>query len=104
MGKTRLALQIAAETRALFPEGVVFVALAPLADASLVLPSLAQVLGLHMGGGQPLADMLRISLRGRRLLLLLDNCEHVLAGSVEVRTDTNLLVGTGQVIVQNVTP
>jgi predicted ATPase len=56
------------------------VPLAPLVEAGLVLPTIARVLGLRESGGQPLGELLQRALRGRRLLLVLDNCEHVLAG------------------------
>jgi predicted ATPase/transcriptional regulator with XRE-family HTH domain len=84
VGKTRLALQVAAAMREWFPDGVAFVPLAPLADARLVLSPVAQVLGVREGGGRPLGEALRRALRRRRLLLVLDNCEHVLDGVAEV--------------------
>jgi predicted ATPase/transcriptional regulator with XRE-family HTH domain len=84
VGKTRLSLQIAAEARPLFADGVAFVPLAPLADAGLVLPTIAQALGVRDSGGHPLGELLRRALRGKRLLLVLDNCEHVLAGMTAV--------------------
>jgi predicted ATPase/transcriptional regulator with XRE-family HTH domain len=96
VGKTRLALQLATETSTLFADGVVFVPLAPLADASLVCPTIAHVLGLRESGGQPLLDMLRRSLGGRQLLLLLDNCEHVLPGLTEI---SPLLEGCPRLVV-----
>src|SRR5438067_2065328 len=52
VGKTRLALHVAAETRALFTDGIAFVSLAPLADAALVLPTIAHVLGMRGTGGK----------------------------------------------------
>lgn len=84
IGKTRLSLHIAREARAQFADGVAFVPLAPLAEAGLVLPTIAWVLGLLESDGQPLGELLQRALRGRRRLLVLDNCEHVLAGAVEV--------------------
>jgi predicted ATPase/transcriptional regulator with XRE-family HTH domain len=96
VGKTRLGLQVAAEARALFADGVAFVTLAPLADAGLVLPTVAQALGLRASGGRPLGEMLQRALRGRRLLLVLDNCEHVLAGASAVAA---LLEGCPQLVV-----
>jgi predicted ATPase len=59
-GKTRLALQAAAEVAGAFPDGAWFVALAPVADPQLVLPTLAQTLGVKEAGGQPL-DARRVS-------------------------------------------
>jgi predicted ATPase/transcriptional regulator with XRE-family HTH domain len=90
VGKTRLALQLAAERRAHFADGVAFVSLASLADPKLVLPTVAQAVGMRATGEQPLADLLQRALRTRELLLVLDNCEHVLAGVSEV---TALLEG-----------
>ncbi|MBV9328954.1 MAG: helix-turn-helix domain-containing protein [Chloroflexi bacterium] len=84
VGKTRLALQLTADTRALFADGVTFVSLASLADAKLVLPTVAQALGIRATGDQPLGQLLERAIRDRHLLLVLDNCEHVLAGVSEV--------------------
>jgi predicted ATPase/transcriptional regulator with XRE-family HTH domain len=81
VGKTRLALQVATTMRPAFPDGVAFVSLAPLADPGLVLSSVAQVLGVRDTGGTPLDEQLAHALQGRRLLLVLDNCEHVLEGA-----------------------
>jgi non-specific serine/threonine protein kinase len=84
VGKTRLALQIAAELRPYFADGVVFVSLAALASSGLVLPTIAQVLGVRDTGSEPLGQKMARSLRERHLLLVLDNCEHVLAGVAEI--------------------
>jgi predicted ATPase/DNA-binding XRE family transcriptional regulator len=84
VGKTRLSLHVAAETRAFFANGAAFVPLAPLADAGLVLPTVAQTLGLRETSGRSLDEALRRALRTRRLLLVLDNCEHVLEGASRV--------------------
>ena len=77
VGKTRLALQVATKMRPRFPDAVVFVSLAPLSDPHLVLSTIAVTLGLHEVGTQPLLASLAAWLRGKRLLLLLDNFEHV---------------------------
>ncbi len=76
-GKTRLALQVAAEVLDDFPDGVFFVPLAPLTDPALVLPAIAAALGLREEGGQPLADRLREVVAARTILLVLDNVEHL---------------------------
>ena len=78
-GKTRLALAIAHELAPSFADGAVFVDLSPVRDPALVLPAIARVLGVHDAGGRPLAEVLAASLRPRQLLLVLDNCEQVLA-------------------------
>jgi non-specific serine/threonine protein kinase len=62
-----------------FPDGIAFVDLAPLADPGLVPSAVAWALGLREQGDQPALDLVRAHLRGRRLLLVLDNCEHLLA-------------------------
>jgi predicted ATPase len=78
VGKTRLAVQVAHELSNHFPDGVVFVGLAPVADPRLVPTQLAQVLGVQERGLRPLAEVLQDALRDQRVLLLLDNFEHVL--------------------------
>jgi predicted ATPase/DNA-binding SARP family transcriptional activator len=77
-GKTRLALQAAAELVDDFPQGVFLVALAPLTDPALVLPSIAQTLGLKESGAIPIVEMLGHYLAEKRVLLLLDNFEHLI--------------------------
>jgi predicted ATPase/DNA-binding SARP family transcriptional activator/Tfp pilus assembly protein PilF len=83
-GKTRLALQVAAELGGEFPDGAWFVPLAPVADPQLVLATLAQTLGVREAAGQPLDERLREELRERRLLVVLDNFEHLLAAAPAV--------------------
>jgi predicted ATPase/class 3 adenylate cyclase len=76
-GKTRLALQAGAELLELFPDGVWLVELATLADPALVVGAVAQTLGVRESSGRPLLSLLGHYLRGKDLLLLLDNCEHL---------------------------
>ena len=76
-GKTRLALQVAAELVDCTDDGVWFVDLAPLGDPDLVCRSVAVAVGVREEPGRPLADTLVDALRQRRLLLFLDNCEHL---------------------------
>ncbi|MDH3944116.1 MAG: tetratricopeptide repeat protein, partial [Anaerolineae bacterium] len=76
-GKTRLSLQVATNHLADFPDGVYFVSLDNIADASLVLSKTAQTLGVREGGSQPLRENLITYLRDKHLLLLLDNFEQV---------------------------
>jgi predicted ATPase/class 3 adenylate cyclase len=83
-GKTRLGQQVAAELADAFADGVWFVRLARLTDPSLVLPTVAQTLGLHDLGGRPLEEQLREYLRARHLLLLLDNFEQLISAAPQV--------------------
>jgi predicted ATPase/DNA-binding CsgD family transcriptional regulator len=78
VGKSRLALRVADEVEPGFADGVAFVALAPVADPALVVPTVAGALGVReLGSRRPLLDRLAAFLRRRDLLLLLDNLEHV---------------------------
>ncbi|MER6538728.1 ATP-binding protein [Streptomyces sp. 900105755] len=79
VGKTRLAAHVAARVERAFPDGVRFVALAGLHDPALVPLAAADALGLHDHSDRPPLDTLVERLRDRRLLLVLDNCEHLLA-------------------------
>ncbi|HZS78679.1 MAG TPA: tetratricopeptide repeat protein [Ktedonobacteraceae bacterium] len=78
VGKTRLAVQVAAELQEMFAEGVFFVDLAPVRDPFLVARMIADALGVQEAGGQPLLENLKAYLQGRRSLLLLDNFEQVI--------------------------
>jgi predicted ATPase/class 3 adenylate cyclase len=89
-GKTRLALHTAAESVDHFPNGVWFVALEALRDPELLLPTIAQTLGLYESGDRPLAAALREHLVDQRVLLVLDNFEQLLTAS---RTVADLLDG-----------
>lgn len=84
VGKTSLALELAATLANQFADGVLFVALAPLADPALVIPTIARTLGLAEGGGQAPNDLLRSYLQAKQLLLVLDNFEHLLPAAAEV--------------------
>ncbi len=87
VGKTRLALQLANELLLnqneppLFAHGVVLVSLAPITDPDLVIPSIAQALGVHEMGTQSLLVQLQLALRDKQMLLLLDNFEQVIAAA-----------------------
>jgi predicted ATPase/DNA-binding XRE family transcriptional regulator len=80
-GKTRLAIEAATALLEDFEDGAFFVDLAPLRDAEGVPSAIAQSLGLREAGEQPLPVALMDALRGRQLLLVLDNCEQVLAAA-----------------------
>jgi len=77
-GKTRLALHAAAEAVELFPHGVWLVSLEALHDPSLLLPTIAQTLGLYESGDRPLEETIREHLAPQRALLVLDNFEQLL--------------------------
>src|SRR5207248_2218631 len=77
-GKTRLALQVAADLLPDYPDGVWLVELASLSDPGLVPQTVASILGVRGEPGRPLTQTLVDVLRTQRLLLLLDNCEHLL--------------------------
>ena len=81
IGKTRLGLHLATDLADRFSGGVCFVALAPIIAPSLVASAIAQALGVQDSGGRPLVDALKETLRGRELLLVLDNFEHVLGAA-----------------------
>jgi predicted ATPase/DNA-binding CsgD family transcriptional regulator/DNA-binding XRE family transcriptional regulator len=84
IGKTRLGLQVAADTRVSFVDGVHWVPLAPIRDAQLVLPAIAQALQVQETGGQPLRDTVVNVLQHKQTLLLLDNFEHVAAAAADL--------------------
>ena len=77
-GKTRLALRAAAEVARRFPDGVWTVQLAPLTSSALVPRTVATALGIQRTEGRPLLATLALAIGPRRLLLILDNCEHLI--------------------------
>ena len=77
IGKTRLALQVAGENADDYTDGVWLAELASINDPSLVPASVAQALGVHERTGTPLTHTLCAHLRSLKLLLILDNCEHL---------------------------
>jgi len=84
VGKTRMALAVAAALANTYSDGVVFVDLAPLRDHRLLPVAIARALGLRESGGRSARQRVFEYLRGRRLLLVLDNFEHVMSGVVLV--------------------
>lgn len=83
-GKSRLAMQAAAEVLEQYPDGIWHVELASLSDAALVPQAIVAALGAHEQPGRPLSDTLVDYLRHRTLLLLLDNAEHLLSSCAAV--------------------
>jgi non-specific serine/threonine protein kinase len=84
IGKTRLAQAVARSSRPRFPDGVVFVALARIADPALVASEVAKATGVKEVAGRTPTESLCLALSGRRMLLVLDNCEHVVEACAEL--------------------
>ena len=84
VGKSSLAIAVADTVREHFPDGVIFVALASLRDYELVLPTIAAALGLQDTTAAELRPRLLTRLDGQRLLLILDNFEHLLPAAATV--------------------
>ena len=83
LGKTRMSLQAAAEVMDDYPDGVWLVELAPVADARMVPQAIASVLGVKEETGRPVLDSAGDGRQDRRLLVILDNCEHLLQACAE---------------------
>ena len=86
LGKTRLSLQVGADTLDKYPDGVWFVELAPLADPRLVPQAVASVLAVKEEAGRPVGEALVKYVKDRQLLLILDNCEHLMQACAELAT------------------
>jgi len=86
IGKTRLAFAAATEERDRFADGVVLVELAALVRPDLVLPTIAKALALPLTTDRPPLEQLAGALQARHLLLLIDNCEHVLEACARIAT------------------
>jgi predicted ATPase/DNA-binding CsgD family transcriptional regulator len=84
VGKTRLAVEVATRWAEDFSDEVAFVLLASLTDRDLVVPAIAQAVGVREAGEQSLVERLTAALRSRALLLVLDNCEQVLDASPQI--------------------
>src|SRR5947207_2030938 len=90
VGKTRLALQVAADLSEHFTDGTWFVSLAPIGDPDLVIPAINQTLGLREARDQAPLEHLKRSLHEKKTLLLLDNFEQVVSAAMSV---ADLLAG-----------
>jgi predicted ATPase/DNA-binding SARP family transcriptional activator len=84
IGKTRLAIKVASELAASFRDGTWLVEFAPLNDPGLVPQTVAAVLGVREQPGVPMTDSLIRYLESRQLLLVLDNCEHLIGASAKL--------------------
>jgi predicted ATPase len=84
IGKTRLALQVASDCIREYADGVWFVDLAPVSDPELVPQTLASALGVREQEGQTLTETLRMYILAKSLLLVLDNCEHLVGACAQL--------------------
>ena len=84
VGKTRLALELAARSASAFPDGVWVIELAAIGDPAVLPEAVAAVLGITQQPGMSLADSISAALEGRVRLLVFDNCEHVLDAAADM--------------------
>jgi predicted ATPase len=84
IGKTRIALRAAADLQTRFEDGVAIVFLAPVSNPGMVAPAIAEALGVPETAGRDPVDALKDFLRSRRLLLVLDNFEHLVESATVV--------------------
>lgn len=86
-GKTRLSIEVGTQVLANFSNGVWLIELAPLSDPAQIIPALAQAFGLQELPFNPLANIVADYLRDKKLLLILDNCEHLIAACARLAND-----------------
>lgn len=102
VGKTRLALEVAARSAPEFPDGVWVIELAAVGDPAAVPDAVAAVLGITQQPGMSLADSVAAALEGRSRLLVFDNCEHILDAAADMvdailaRSATVKILATGR--------
>ncbi|TMH22321.1 MAG: adenylate/guanylate cyclase domain-containing protein, partial [Betaproteobacteria bacterium] len=84
IGKSRLSLELAGQVMPQFTDGVWLVELATLRDARLVPQAVASALGVKEAAGRPVSEALLHHVKDRQILLILDNCEHLLQGCAEL--------------------
>jgi predicted ATPase/DNA-binding CsgD family transcriptional regulator len=102
VGKSRLALAVGADLTDAFPDGVWLVELAPVGEPNAVPDAIADALGITPQGHTPVIDTVADAVAGRRLLIVIDNCEHLLAasaaaiGQVLGRSDTPRVLATSR--------
>lgn len=92
IGKTRLALEVARHLQSAFTDGVTLAELGPLNAADSIPPAVAQALGFPLSSGTRSLDRIAASIQQRRILLVLDNCEHLIQAAAEI-TETLLHAG-----------
>jgi predicted ATPase len=93
-GKTRLAIQVASELFDMFTDGVFFIDFAPVTDSTFVAATIAGVLGIQETGDQSFVTRLKMYLRSKHVLLVLDNLEHLVLGAAlidELLTTTSFV-------------
>lgn len=83
-GKSRLAVAAASELRGAFSDGVCLVQLAPLSDSDQIVSAIAAAVGIPEDPQRPLVETLTAQLRSRQTLMVIDNCEHLLASCAEL--------------------
>ena len=86
-GKTRLSIEVGTQLLPNFAKGVWIIELAPLSDPAQIIPALAQVFGLQESPFNSLANLVTDYLRDKKLLLILDNCEHLIAACARMADD-----------------
>jgi len=86
-GKTRLSLQVAAEQFSEFKDGVWLIELAPLVNSTYIISTIASTFKLREAQGIPLIDIVTNYLRGKQLLLILDNCEHLIEACAKISAE-----------------
>jgi predicted ATPase/DNA-binding winged helix-turn-helix (wHTH) protein len=84
IGKTSLARKVASEAAPLFPAGVVFVPLASVTGGRPVLDAVATALGMQVSSGRVSIQHIAAGIAGKRMLLIIDNCEHVIDAAAEL--------------------
>jgi predicted ATPase/class 3 adenylate cyclase len=84
VGKTRLAMEVASQSAALYPDGVFVIELAAVGDPMAVPAAVAATMGINHQPGMSMAESVSSALEGRKRLLVLDNCEHVLDASADL--------------------
>lgn len=84
VGKTRLATEVARQAAGRFADGAWLVELGPVTDSALVPSAVATALGIQQATGQPVTDLVTAALARRQVLLVLDNCEHVLGAVADL--------------------
>lgn len=87
IGKTRLSIEVARDVLSEFPDGAYFVALAPLRDQGLIAITVVQALGFVEVGNLSAEKQLRDGIGNKRMLLILDNCEHLIEGVAKLVSD-----------------